>query len=49
MGGGRICPGQIRWGGALKLLPVDPSVCGRVGQALEMLDMATAGPEVVKR
>ena len=33
----------------MKPLPVDPSVCGRMGQLMEMLDVAVARPRVVRR
>ena len=43
MHGLRIHPGQIRWGGVLKPLAVEPSVYGHVGCPVEMVDVATAG------
>ena len=45
----RIHTGQIRWGGALKLLPVEPSVFWDMARPVELVDVAMAGPRMVKR
>ena len=36
-----IHPGQIRWHGALKPLPVEPTVCADMSQPVEMVDVDT--------
>ena len=44
----RIHTEQITWGGALKPLPVEPSVCGAMGWPLEMRDVAMARSGMVR-
>ena len=44
-----IQPGQIRRSGASKPLPVEPSICGDVGQPVEMVDVATAEAGMVRK
>ena len=43
MHGLRIHPGQIRWGGALKPPPVEPTVCVNMGWPVEVVDVDTEG------
>ena len=45
----RIYRRQIRWGGALKPMSVEPSVCEDVGWLVAMVDLAMAGPGMVRR
>ena len=44
----RIHTEQITLGGALKLLPVKPSVCGAMGWPVEMMDVAMKRPGMVR-
>ena len=45
----RIHTGQIRWGGALNPLPVEPSVCGAESWPFEIVDVSMARPGMVRR